>query len=122
TCSHRPVGRQGEAVKATAARIHSPVFAAPTFDSARLLSQPLFRDALARERRRADRFEHAFVLILISLHRASSQSRSEHLLEALSQTKFDADILGWYEQGSVIGLIRTLGETETENTAVGLAH
>ena len=58
-----------------------------------------------RERKRADRFEEAFVLVLISLNsRAARQSRWGHLVEALSQTTLDADVIGWFEQGSVLGL------------------
>ena len=33
----------------------------------RVLNQKLFTDALVREQKRADRFEEAFVLVLISL-------------------------------------------------------
>ena len=51
--------------------------------AAALISQELFRDALVRERKRADRFEEAFVLVLISLNsRAARQSRWGHLVEA----------------------------------------
>ena len=76
-----------------------------------VLSEKLFRDALVRERKRADRFEEAFVLVLISLDRRNAQPpRWEHLVEALSQATLDADLLGWFEHGAVLGLIRSLDD------------
>ena len=87
-----------------------------------LISQELFRDALARERRRADRFEEAFVLVLISLNsRAGGQSRWGSIVEALSQTELDADVVGWFEQDSILGLIRTLADSDPREIATTLA-
>jgi lipopolysaccharide/colanic/teichoic acid biosynthesis glycosyltransferase len=87
-----------------------------------LISQELFRDALARERKRADRFEEAFVLVLVSLDsQASRQSRWGRLFEALSKTKLDTDVIGWFEQGSVLGLIRSLADRDPKEMAATLA-
>jgi lipopolysaccharide/colanic/teichoic acid biosynthesis glycosyltransferase len=67
-----------------------------------------------RERKRADRFEDAFVLVLISLDRRNAQPpRWEHLVAVLSQAILDADLIGWFEHGAVLGLVRSLGPTET---------
>ena len=87
-----------------------------------LISQELFRDALVRERKRADRFEEAFVLVLISLNsRAARQLRWGYPVEALLQTKLDGDVIGWFEQGSVLGLIRSLADRDLRATATTLA-
>jgi len=87
-----------------------------------LISEELFRNALVRERKRADRFEETFALVLISLNsRATRQSRWGQLLEALSQTKLDTDVIGWFEQGSVLGLIRSLADRDPKETAATLA-
>jgi lipopolysaccharide/colanic/teichoic acid biosynthesis glycosyltransferase len=91
-------------------------------ESLSLISQDLFRDAIQRERHRADRFEEAFVLVLISLSRAVRQSRWEHLVEALSHSRFDADAIGWFEQGTVLGLIRSLDVDDAQETAATLAE
>jgi lipopolysaccharide/colanic/teichoic acid biosynthesis glycosyltransferase len=90
-------------------------------ESSQLISQELFRQAIVRERNRADRFEQAFVLVLISLSRAVRQSRWEHLVEALSHTRFDADVIGWFERGAVLGLLRSLDDGDAQETAVALA-
>ena len=88
-----------------------------------LISEELFRGALERERRRADRFEETFVLILVSVNgRAARQSRWGQLVEALSQTNLDADMMGWFEQGSVVGLIRSLADTESKDGGTLLAE
>ena len=88
-----------------------------------MLSQKLFTLALVRERKRADRFEEAFVLVLISLDKPNSPfSRWEHLVDALSRTALDADLIGWFEQGGVLGLIRSLDDhSPAEATATVLA-
>ena len=87
-----------------------------------LISQDLFRDALARERKRADRFEDAFVLVLISLNsRAARQSRRANLVRALSQVTLDADVIGWFEQDTVLGLIRSLADRDSSQIATTLA-
>src|SRR5262245_27195392 len=94
---------------------HKPSFPEP-------LSEDLFRDALARERRRADRFEQTFALILISLSPAVGQQRWERLLEHLALSKFDADVLGWFADGSIVGLIRTVDDADAQQqTATVLA-
>src|SRR5712691_5330984 len=87
------------------------------------ISQELFRDALVRERKRADRYEEAFVLVLVSLNsRAAPQLPWEDLVEALSHTELYADVIGWFEQGSVLGLIRSLADRDPKETATTLAR
>jgi lipopolysaccharide/colanic/teichoic acid biosynthesis glycosyltransferase len=87
------------------------------------ITQELFRDALVRERKRADRFEEAFVLVLITLtNRDVRLSRWRHVAEAVSETTLDADLIGWFEQGSVLGLIRSLTDRDPEETAAALAE
>jgi lipopolysaccharide/colanic/teichoic acid biosynthesis glycosyltransferase len=87
-----------------------------------LLSQELFRDALVRERKRADRFEEALVLVFISLSsRAAGPSAWGHLVGALLQSKLDTDVIGWFEQGAVLGLVRSLAAGDSRETATTLA-
>lgn len=89
----------------------------------RLLSQALFRDALARERRRADRFEEAFVLVVVSFaSRALPPWQWSRLADALSRQYFDADVIGWLEQGSAIGVIRSVAGSDGTDVATALAH
>src|SRR5258706_13170130 len=86
------------------------------------ISQELFIDALVRERKRADRFEEAFVLVLVSVNSsAARQLRWGHVVEALSETTLDADVIGWFEQGAVLGLIRSLADRDPKDTATTLA-
>ena len=76
-----------------------------------VLSEKLFRDALVRERKRADRYEEAFALVLIYADRRDSRpSRWERLLATLSQDTFNADLIGWFEEGAVLGFIRALDD------------
>ena len=76
-----------------------------------VLSEKLFRDALVRERKRADRYEEAFALVLIYADRRDSRpSRWERLLATLSQDMFNADLIGWFAEGAVLGFIRALDD------------
>ena len=87
-----------------------------------VLSEKLFRDALVRERKRADRFEEAFVLVLVSLDRRNAPpARWEHFVETLSQTTLDADLIGWFEDGAVLGLIRSLDHRGPADTTAAVA-
>ena len=80
-------------------------------DWSRLLSPELFRDALVRERRRADRFEQTFVVVLFSFAGAGRREWCwRHLVETLSETALDTDAIGWLEQDAVLALIRPLAD------------
>ena len=87
-----------------------------------IITEDLFRDALVRERKRADRFEEAFVLVLISLNDRDVLSRWKHVVKAVSRTTLDADLIGWFEQFSVLGLIRSVTGSDPEETASALAE
>src|SRR5262249_52009684 len=87
-----------------------------------LISEGLFADALTRERMRADRFEDGFVLLLISLNsRAARKSAWASIVEALSQASLDTDVIGWFEKGSVLGLIRSVANGNPHEAATALA-
>ena len=86
-----------------------------------LIDEDLFRDALLRERRRAERFDTAFVLILISHSRRTLQQTVwGHLIDALSRTTMDTDVIGWFKQDSVLGLIRALDLRESREAVRAL--
>jgi len=88
-----------------------------------LIGEELFRDALGRERRRADRFEEAFVLLLITLDRRRLDASSlTQILEALSQSQPGADVIGWFQQGLVLGLIRSVEARQPGDAATALAN
>ena len=72
-----------------------------------VIAEDLFRDVLMRERKRADRFDQPFVLVLVTLkdEPASESSSWAAVIESLHAAKRDTDVLGWFERGSVLGLI-----------------
>jgi exopolysaccharide biosynthesis polyprenyl glycosylphosphotransferase len=74
-----------------------------------VIGQDLFGDALLRECRRSDRFEQPFALVLLTLDEGSEQEQFwNQVIAALAETAFDTDIVGWFRQGSTLGLIRPL--------------
>jgi exopolysaccharide biosynthesis polyprenyl glycosylphosphotransferase len=71
-----------------------------------VVSSDLFRDVLIRQRKRADRFDESFVLVLVTLkHETPESANWKWLIDALHGLKRDTDVLGWFENGSVLGLM-----------------
>ena len=73
-----------------------------------VIDEPLFRGALIKERKRADRFDQPFMLLLVAAnHDAAPDSSSAWVpvIEALRAIKGDTDVLGWYDKGSALGMI-----------------
>jgi lipopolysaccharide/colanic/teichoic acid biosynthesis glycosyltransferase len=70
-----------------------------------ILGRNLFRDVLARECWRADRFNQPFTLIVVTLERGAHDVAPQRVVNALSRVKRETDILGWLEPGTMLGLI-----------------
>ena len=72
-----------------------------------VVEEGLFRDALVREQKRADRFEQPFVLVLVArkTERTCDAATWAGVIEALTVAKRDTDVLGWFERSSTLGLI-----------------
>jgi lipopolysaccharide/colanic/teichoic acid biosynthesis glycosyltransferase len=85
------------------------------------IPEEMFRIALERERKRADRFEEPFVLVLLTADAdAKSPSGWSAVTEALSPS-FDGDLVGWFEQDSTLGLIRLAGADDPADVAAEIA-
>jgi lipopolysaccharide/colanic/teichoic acid biosynthesis glycosyltransferase len=72
-----------------------------------VIGQDLFLDALVRERKRADRFDQPFMLLLIAADNrvAADASSWAPVIAGLAAAKRETDVLGWYERGAVLGVI-----------------
>lgn len=82
-----------------------------------LLNENSFVSMLYLERRRAERAAKRFVLVLVDVKKALSGNYIDRTLSALnnalSQSTRETDIIGWYVENDVIGLIGTeLGQAE----------
>ncbi|HEY8549366.1 MAG TPA: sugar transferase [Vicinamibacterales bacterium] len=82
-------------------RIIAAAAAGRFLDRSLVLPAELFRDALIRERTRADRFSGAFALLTVRV----SDMTAPAVLAALRRTRTDLDILGWLDDRSRLGLI-----------------
>ncbi len=76
-----------------------------------LVSEELFRRVLTIERKRSERSRQRFVLMLLHVGKVIDTGRGKAILEgfteALSNSARETDLHGWYEDGSVIGVICT---------------
>jgi len=74
-----------------------------------MMSVQMFRSVLIRERKRADRSSDRFMLLLVDLaevgHGAGSWAVRNAAIEAVAIAKRETDVMGWFEEQSVIGLM-----------------
>jgi lipopolysaccharide/colanic/teichoic acid biosynthesis glycosyltransferase len=73
-----------------------------------VIDEELFRGVLIRERRRSDRSNRAFILLLLDVNDergAVSPSMWEATFGALGAVTREIDVLGWFEWPAAIGLI-----------------
>jgi lipopolysaccharide/colanic/teichoic acid biosynthesis glycosyltransferase len=97
------------------------VFASGRAPVPQLLSEELFDDALVRERKRADRFEEPFILFLLTIQGPRGRESWKLLIEALSQSAQDTDVIGWFRQDTVVGLVRPIVGADATEEASSLA-
>ena len=72
------------------------------------MSAQIFRGVLVRERKRADRSGDAFLLLLVDLTQIDEVRRKtarNAAIDAVAAAKCETDVLGWFEDQSIIGLI-----------------
>lgn len=83
-----------------------------------LVAQETFHTMLTLERRRAERSRKPFVLMLIDAHGLPEGRKSQNLLRELpsviSNSTRETDVVGWYKQNSILGVIFT--EVSMEGT------
>lgn len=85
-----------------------------------LLNEDAFISMLYLERRRVERAGGRFVLVLVDVsHNLKAQSNKDRtvqtLTKSLSESTRETDIIGWYVQHSMIGVIGTeLGDASNE--------
>ena len=84
-----------------------------------VINEKLFRGALIRERKTADRCNQPFGLLLVGYDvnpRAVTSSTWAAAIEALAAVKRDTDVLGWFEEQATLDVILP------EDWPVGYCH
>jgi hypothetical protein len=90
-----------------------------------LVSQEDFRKVLSIEEKRADRSERRFVLMLVHVReilQTAGEQAIQEIAEALSTSTRETDFCGWYNQGSVVGVICTEIGTGEVSSVLGALH
>jgi len=87
-----------------------------------MLPQEIFMRLLRLERKRTERSNRRFVLMILEpgelLKFGDPEDTLDKILRALSQATRDTDLKGWYRHGSAIGVIFTEIAADDENSAV----
>ena len=90
-----------------------------------MLPEDLFKSLLWVERKRTERSGRRFVLLLLdtgNLLKAAKARVMPNLLSAISQATRDTDLKGWYEDGSIVGVIFTeVGNAEDKSVVHSLS-
>jgi hypothetical protein len=84
-----------------------------------LLNQALFQHALLRQQKQCERFEEPFGLVLVSIA-SHAQAEWAQALEVLAASARNTDIIGWFEEGLVVGVIRSRAELDHSETGAAL--
>ena len=84
-----------------------------------LLNEDAFVSMLYLERRRAERSQKRFVLVLVDVQKALSNGHKDRMVPALSkalaESTRETDIMGWYLENNLMGIIGTeLGEATND--------
>src|SRR5262252_8797362 len=87
-----------------------------------LLDEHIFKGALVRERKRADRSNEPLMLLLVTLDSADSRAASQSLAAAVLAAKADTHIAGWFEGRKTIGLIAPEVQTAVHASARDLQN
>ena len=76
-----------------------------------LMPEELFRKVLLMERKRSERSRQRFVLMLVHAGKVLETEQGEEVLEAITEalanSARETDLHGWYQYGSVVGVICT---------------
>jgi lipopolysaccharide/colanic/teichoic acid biosynthesis glycosyltransferase len=88
-----------------------------------MMNAEVFRTVLVRERKRADRSNRPFIVLLLSQDAIRTVATGwDESVDALVAAKRDTDVLGWFESGTTIGLIVPEVDGETSSVARELEH
>ncbi len=99
-------------------------------ESDEVLAENVFHSMLTLERRRAERSRKPFVLMLLdaNLEIGAAENILRQATEIVVASKRETDLVGWYKQGSILGVIFAevslegeLPVTDTLRTKIGTA-
>jgi lipopolysaccharide/colanic/teichoic acid biosynthesis glycosyltransferase len=81
-----------------------------------VLAENVFHSMLTLERRRAERSRKPFVLMLLdaNLEHGPAEEILKHAVEIAVASKRETDLVGWYKQGGILGIIFTEVSLEGE--------
>ena len=76
-----------------------------------VFEEAAFRRMISLERKRSERSRKPFLLMLLDAGRPHPAGETaavlDHVLDALGQSTRETDVIGWYEKGSVVGVMFT---------------
>ena len=91
-----------------------------------VLPEASFQALLMLERRRAERSRKPFVLMLLDASTLQADTQAEGFLQEVTSTLTsstrETDLIGWYKQGEILGVIFTEVSLECPNPVTDILH
>jgi exopolysaccharide biosynthesis polyprenyl glycosylphosphotransferase len=91
-----------------------------------VLKEDTFHAMLTLERRRAERSRKPFVLMLLDSHALHLNGNGAKFIEQLTSVVCDAtretDLIGWYDEGTILAVIFTEISLESKNPITEILH
>jgi exopolysaccharide biosynthesis polyprenyl glycosylphosphotransferase len=91
-----------------------------------VLREDTFHAMLTLERRRAERSRKPFVLMLLDSHAVHQNGNGAKFIERLRSVVCDAtretDLIGWYDEGTILAVIFTEISLESKNPITEILH
>ncbi len=99
-------------------KVSGPSFTRPTDsgEQEEVLAENVFHSMLTLERRRAERSRKPFVLMLLdaNLETGTAEQILNQAVDIVVASKRETDLVGWYKQGAILGVIFTEVSLEGE--------
>jgi hypothetical protein len=99
-------------------KVSGPSFTRPTDggEQEEVLAENVFHSMLTLERRRAERSRKPFVLMLLdaNLESGTAEEILRQAVDIVVASKRETDLVGWYKQGAILGVIFTEVSLEGE--------
>lgn len=90
------------------------------FDEKEILTEEVFRRMISLERKRSERTQRPFVLLLMDTGRTQTTAKNGRILldilSALQSATRETDVMGWYEANAAVGVMFT--EITLENNLI----
>ena len=105
-------------------KMEDPLFTSVSADTRELLSEEAFRRMIAIERKRTERSNKPFLLMLLEAGHYQGPDKNGRVLDsvapALMSSTRETDVIGWYKERTAVGVIYTGLLAQDKNSSLSI--